>query len=227
MVLEDNTHNTTCCFVNVSTTTTIEDLSLSDRLYSLECKLDKLLSKPSYASVVPRASPPCRNATSLAYTCSQVQIEDIRFIIVVEDLVQENFNLQPPGELLNQLLPTHCSSFTALRRSRQGNLLCYTQSNPHTTIVSFTIWASGIPFEALPVNAQEKWAFWILYLSTPCTSASKLEDQLKQFNPGLLLTITPQVLTPTVALLLFPTEENILQHVFAVATYRRLASYRV
>ena len=226
-ISEDNTQNSTRCFVDVSTTTTSEDLSLSDRIHSLECKLDKLLSKPSYASAVQQASPPCGKATSSAHTPSQVRTEDTRFIIEVEDPVPENFNPLPLRETLNQLLPTHCSRFTALRRSRKGNLVCYTQGNPRTTIESFEIWASGIPFGAIRVNAEEKWARRILYLSTPCTSAFELEEELKQFNQGLLLTMTPRLLTPTVALLLFPSEEETPQHLFAFATYRRLASYRI
>ena len=41
------------------------------------------------------------------------------------------------------------------------------------------------------------------------------------------LATIPRLLTPTVALLLFPTEQEATHHVFAFATYRRLASYLV
>ena len=54
---EDNTENSTRHFVDVSTmTTTSENVSLSDRIPSLEYKLDKLLSKPSYASALQQVS---------------------------------------------------------------------------------------------------------------------------------------------------------------------------
>ena len=84
-----------------------------------------------------------------------------------------------------------------------------------------------MPFRAIRVNAEEAWARRILYLSTPCTSALEQEEELKQFNPGLLLTMTPRLFTPPITLTLFPSEEETPQHVFAFVTYRRLASYRV
>ena len=49
---------------------------------------------------------------------------------------------------------------------------------------------------------------------------------MKEFNPELQLATQPRLLTPTVALLLFSTETETPQHVFAFATYRRLASYQ-
>jgi hypothetical protein len=49
---------------------------------------------------------------------------------------------------------------------------------------------------------------------------------LKEFNPELRLATQPRLLTPTVALLLFSTEIETPQHVFAFATYRQLASYQ-
>ena len=58
----------TCCFVDVSTTTTSENISLSDRIHSLEYKLDKPLSKLSYASAFQHVTPPCDKATSSAHT---------------------------------------------------------------------------------------------------------------------------------------------------------------
>ena len=57
---EDNTENSTVHFVDVSTmTTTSENVSLCDRIHSLEYKLNKLLSKPSYASALQQVSTSC------------------------------------------------------------------------------------------------------------------------------------------------------------------------
>ena len=114
----------------------------------------------------------------------------------------------------------------AIRRFRKGNLVCYTLGNLTTTIKAFEAWAPGIPFGAIQVNAKEKLAWRILYLSQPCTSAILLDTELKEFNPELQLATQPRLLTPTVALLLFSTETETPQHVFAFATYRRLANYQ-
>ena len=75
-ISENNTENSTCHLVDVSTTTTSENVSLSDRIYSLEYKLDKLLSKPSYASALQQVSTPSGKATSSAQTPCQVSTED-------------------------------------------------------------------------------------------------------------------------------------------------------
>ena len=64
---EHNTKDATCRFFNISTITTRENISLRDQINSLEYKLDKLLSKPSYASALQQVSPPCDKATSSAH----------------------------------------------------------------------------------------------------------------------------------------------------------------
>ena len=118
---ENNTQSSTCRFVDISSSTTSENLSLSDRIHSFVYKLDKLLSKPSYASALQQDSPSPSKATRLAHTpyhAHHAQMEDTRFIIEVEDPVPENFNPQPLQEKLNQLLTTNCSRFTPLRRSQ-------------------------------------------------------------------------------------------------------------
>ena len=221
-------------FVDASTTTTLattttEHISLCDRIQSLEDKLDKLFTKPSYASAVQqnKAPSPPTVAPSQIRASRHIQLEDTRFVVEVEDAVPENFNPLPLRETLNALLPKGCPRFTAIRRSRKGNLICYTLGNPIRTINAFDIWASAVPFRATRVNAEDKCARRILYLSHPCTSAASLDSELRQFNPELQLATIPRLLTPTVALLLFPSEQEAPHHVFAFATYRRLASYVV
>ena len=87
-------------FVDASTTTTvatIEHTSLCDCIQSLEDKLDKLFTKPSYASALEQnkaASPPTV-APSQIPASRQVQLEDTRFVVEVEDAVPENFNPLP------------------------------------------------------------------------------------------------------------------------------------
>ena len=71
-----NTENSTRHFVDVSTTTRSENVSLSDRIHSLEYKLDKLLSKPSSALALQQVSTPSGEATSSAQTPCQVSTED-------------------------------------------------------------------------------------------------------------------------------------------------------
>ena len=216
-------------FVDASTTTTTEHTSLCDRIQSLEDKLDKLFTKPSYASALQqnKTASPAAVAPSQIPASRQLQLEDTRFVVEVEDAVPENFNPLPLRETLNALLPKGCPRFTAIRRSRKGNLICYTLGNPIRTINSFDIWASAVPFRATRVNAEDKCARRILYLSHPCTSTASLDSELRQSNPELQLATTPRLLTPTVALLLFPSEQEAPHHVFAFATYRRLASYLV
>jgi len=210
----------TCLFVDASTTTT-EHTSLCDRIQSLEEKLDELFTKPSYASALQQnkvASAPTV-APSQIPALRQVQLVDTRFVAEVEDAVPGNFNPLPLRETLNALLPKGCPRFTAIRRSRKGNLICYTLGNPTPTITSFDIWARAVPFRATWINAEDKCARLILYLSHPCTSTANLDSQLRQFNPELQLATTPRLLTPTVALLLFPSEQGAPHHGFAFATY--------
>ena len=216
-------------FIDASTSTTNEPRSLDDRMHSLECKLDTLLSKPSYAATLqhplhPVSSLPAGPVTAPA--AKAVSPEETRFVVEVESLVPENFNPLPLRDSLNGLLPKECSKFTAIRRSWKGNLVCYTLGDSTTTIKAFETWAPGIPFGAIQVNAKEKWARRILYLSQPCTSAFLLNTELREFNTELRLATNPQLLTPTVALLLFSTEIEAPQHVFAFATSWRLASYQ-
>ena len=98
---EHNTENSTRHIVDVSTTTTSDNVSLSDRIHSLEYKLDKLLSKPSYASALQQVSTPSGKARSSAQISCQVSTVDTRFIIEVEDPVPGNFNPLPHQETLN------------------------------------------------------------------------------------------------------------------------------
>jgi len=85
-------------FVDASTTTTTtEHTSLCDRIQSLEEKLDKLFIKPSYTSALQQnkvASPPTVAPTQIPAS-RQVQLEDTRFVVEVEDAVPENFNPLP------------------------------------------------------------------------------------------------------------------------------------
>ena len=67
---------------------------------------------------------------------------------------------------------------------------------------------------------EERWAQRILYLEYTCPSATLLEEELKQCNPRLQLMMTLRLLTPTVALLLFPSEDEAPEYLFAFATYQ-------
>ena len=228
---EDAAENSTRCFVDRSTTTTNEHISLDDRIQSLESKLHRLLNKPSYASAL-QNQVPVTYPTQKAVNCDSVpatrpiSLENTRFVIELENPVLENFDPLPLREKLNRLLPDHCARLTTIQRSQKGNLVCYTLGDPSTTIESFEVWSPGIPFGAIRINAEERWARRILYLENTCPSATLLEEELKQCNPHLRLMMTPRLLTPTVALLLFSSEEEAPEHLFAFATYRRLASYR-
>ena len=228
---EDAAENPTRCFVDRSTTTTYEHVSLDDRIQSLESKVDRLLNKPSYASAlqnhVPVAYPTQKAANcDSAPATRQISLEHTRFVIELDNPVLENFDPLPLREKLNRLLPQHCARLTAIQRSRKGNLICYTLGDPSTIIQSFKVWFPGIPFGAIRINAEERWARRVLYLGNKCPSATLLEEELKKCNPHLRLMMTPRLLTPTVALLLFPSEEEAPEHLFAFATYRRLAGYR-
>ena len=57
------------------------------------------------------------------------------------------------------------------------------------------------------------------------SSGTILEAELKEYNPGIPPAASPHLLSPTVALLLFPCESEIPTSVLAFATYRRLADY--
>ena len=130
-------------------------------------------------------------------------------------------------EKLNNLLPPLASRFTAIRRSLNGNLICYTLGTPTSTIESLEEWSPEIEYKAIRINAEDKWTQRIVYMASPCTSATIFEAELKEYNPGISLAANPRLLSPTVAPLLFPGEREILTSVFAFATYRRLADYNM
>ena len=94
-------------FIDASTSTTNEPRSLADRMHSLECKLDTLLSKPSYAAALQH---PTREVSSLsavsvtAPVAKALSLEETRFVVEVESPVRENFNPLPLRDSLNGLL---------------------------------------------------------------------------------------------------------------------------
>jgi len=189
-------------YTDTSTATTQETVSLTDRIRVIEHKLDHLLQKPSYASVIQQHVPPI--PSQLVVQSPPTPVEDTRFIVEVENPVPKDFNPLTLREKLNNLLPPHASRFTAIRRSYQGNLICYTLGKPTSTIESFEEWSAAIEYKAIRINAEDKWTRRIFYMASPGTSATILEAELKEYNPGIPLAASPHLLSPTVALLLFP-----------------------
>jgi len=211
-----------------TTTTCTEDLSLAQRIQSLESKLDQLLSKPSYASIVQRNNQPetkQEDTLPLERISKSPGLDNTRFVVEVRNPVPKDFNPLPLREKLNAMLPPHASRFTAIRRSQKGNLVCYTLSHPSSTISCFEEWSGGIEFDAIWINAEDKWLRRILYLPHACPTASILEAELTAYNPGLHLASSPRLLSPTVALLLFPSDRKQPEHIFVFATYPKLANY--
>ncbi|RPA93530.1 hypothetical protein L873DRAFT_1847153 [Choiromyces venosus 120613-1] len=80
---------------------------------------------------------------------------------------------------------------------------------------SFEVWAREILFGAICINAEDQW------FSIP------IGKELQYYNPGLKLATTPWLLTSTIALLLFPSNLEVPEHVFAFTTYQQLANYRI
>ena len=84
-----------------------------------------------------------------------------------------------------------------------------------------------IGYKAIRINAEDKWTRRIFYRASPCPSATVFVAELKEYNPGIPLAASPRLLSPTVALLLFPCKREIPTSVFDFATYRRLADYNM
>ena len=210
-------------YTDASTATTQETISLADRIRVMEHKLDHLLEKPSYASVIQQHVPsiPSQPVVQLPPT----PVEDTRCIVEVENPVPKDFGQLTLREKLNNPLPKHASRFTAIRRCHKGNLICYTLGKPTSTIESFEEWSAAIEYKAIRINAEDKWTRRILYMLHDCSSATILEAELKEYNPRIPIAASPHLLSPTVALLLFPCEREIPTSVFTFATYRRLADY--
>lgn len=120
-------------------------------------------------------------------------------------------------ENLNRLLPHGCSRFTGIRRSRKGNLICYTVGGPTRAMECLEQWSSGVSFRAIRINAEDKWLRRILYLEIECHSTTILSQELHQSNPGMKLATTPQLLSPTVALLCFTERATVREDIFAFA----------
>ncbi|RPB00329.1 hypothetical protein L873DRAFT_1843080 [Choiromyces venosus 120613-1] len=80
-------------------------------------------------------------------------------------------------------------------------------------------------YELMRINAEDKWVRRILCLQTPCLSTIQLDAELKQYNPELRLATASWLLLPTVALPFLRNDEEMLEHVFVFATYKRLAPY--
>ncbi|RPA93234.1 hypothetical protein L873DRAFT_79659 [Choiromyces venosus 120613-1] len=231
--------NLTQCYIDVPTTTTTTTTTaagtiwLEHCIYSVECKLNQFLdtSPRSYAAVVQQnlQSPPHSQSPEFPQSSSRrvtrtMQLEDTRFVIALESPVPEAFNPLPLRETLNAVFSDNCSKFTAIQQSRKGNLICYTLGDPSTTIDCFHVWSIGLPLQAIRINTEDKWVRRILYLQTPCLSTIQLDAELKQYNPKLKLATASRLLSPTVALL-FLRNEEMPEHVFVFATYKRLAPY--
>ena len=77
------------------------------------------------------------------------------------------------------------------------------------------------------INGEDKWTWRSVYMASPCSSATILQAELKEFNPGILLAASPHWLSPTVALLLLACKQEIPTSVFAFAPSRCLADYNM
>ena len=82
-------------FIDASTSTTNEPGSLDDRMHSPKCKLDTLLSKPSYAAALQHPPHPVSSLPAVPVTApaaKAVSLEETRFVVEVESPVPGNFN---------------------------------------------------------------------------------------------------------------------------------------
>ena len=64
-------------------------------------------------------------------------------------------------------------------------------------------------------------------MASPYTSATILEVELKEYNPGIPLIASPRLLSPTVVPLRFSFELEISISIFAFATCQPLADYNI
>lgn len=113
---------------DASTATTQETISLADRIRVIEHKLDYLLEKPSYASVIQQHVPPIPSQPVVQ--SPPTPVEDTRFIVEVENLVPKDFIPPILREKLHNLLPPPVYSNWWFARG-QPHMLYTWQTNKH------------------------------------------------------------------------------------------------
>ena len=106
-------------YTDVLTATTQETISLINRIRVIEHKLNPLLERPFYASVIQKyvLSISRQPVVQSLFT----PVEDTCFIVEIENPISNDFNVLNLWEKLNNLLSLHASWFTAICRSHNAS----------------------------------------------------------------------------------------------------------
>ena len=225
MPAEENENNAT---KNIQT-------PLTERIERLETKIDSLLSRNlSYSSALQSNPAPSLQpeqhtiAPALPqYLTRQTINPEARFVVEVTEPVSTEFNPLPLRNVINSALPSSCSTrVVAIRRSHKGNLIFHTSGKAQEIIQISSEWLSLIPYGETRINNESSWTRRILYLSSPCTSDSSLNQELQESNQNLQLASPARLLTPTVALLFFRSKAEAPIDIYVFATCKKLSEYR-
>ncbi|RPB01324.1 hypothetical protein L873DRAFT_1788384 [Choiromyces venosus 120613-1] len=208
---------------DINTNPPAAETPLHHQIRLLEQKIDQLLDKSTYSSALQNSLPKSTQSKLFEPLPLWEKLSNY-FAVEIQNPLPDSFNPISLRNQINHLIPPSYSKIAAIRCSRKRNLILYTSGNPNTMIEHAVTWFPGIPYRAIQVNSEDRLCKKILNLPNLCSSMVELLQEISELNPDLQF-LTVKLLSPTVTLLIFPSERASPVGIFIFATYKKLVQY--